>query len=248
MIIDDVKSFARAVQRSTAAFAQMARHHDEYTRQTTAERMNEHGSPRTYEVGDSVKIYVPPTHSQMLKLGRPAKHIVAWRGPCEITDKLSTTAYAMREEATGRHFQRTIINIRPYRASGPPALHAFDPFHDDPLIPGELLAVRDTPDSRFYLARLLTADSDSITVHYLGSRSTDLQRAAFRLCYTHDTTDAITMANTQPAHHSPYTGTLLISDLDELLVSRRLELLASARLNHASRTELHSVRDQLATF
>ena len=246
--LDDIKSFARAVQRSTAAFALLAKHHDEYVRETTAERMNEHGSPRSYSVGDSVKIYVPPTHTQMQRLGRPAKHIVAWRGPCEVLDKLSPTSYSMRELSTGRSFKRTVINIRPYRSNAPPPLPAFDPFYDNPLVPGELIMVRDTPDSNFYLARLLSLDDDSINVHYLGSRSSNINQAVFRPCYIHGPTDTITMSNTPPVNQTPYTGTLAIADLDELLVTRNLELLASDRLTHASRSKLTSARGQLATF
>ena len=246
--IDDVKSFARAVQRSTAAFASLAKHHDEYVRLTTAERLNEHGNPRDYSVGDSVKIYVPPSHAQMQAHNRPAKHLTAWRGPCRIVEKLSATAYQVQEEVTNRMFQRTLINLRPYRAAEPPAPPPFDPFYDDPLQLNELIAVRDTPDSQFYVARITGLTPDSITVHYFGSRSRNLSQATFRPCFIHAATDTITIAATQPIHQVPYSGTLVISDLDELLVSRKLELLASDRLAVASRHTLHSVRSQLATF
>ena len=154
----------------------------------------------------------------------------------------------MKEDATGRGFQRTVINMRPYRATGLPIPPSFDPFYDDPLQPDELLAVRDTHDSNFYLARLLTVNNDSIMVHYLGSRSRTLNAAVFKPCYIHAATDMITMSDTPPAHHAPYTGTLLIADLFVLLVARHLQLLTSDRLNKDSRTKLHSVRDQLATF
>ena len=154
----------------------------------------------------------------------------------------------LREVATGRMFKRTVINTRPYRANAPPRLPVFDPFYDNPLTPGELVVVRDTPDSNYYLARTLSLDNDSVTVHYLGSRSHNLSQAIFRPCYIHGPTDTITMSNTRPVNQTPYTGTLAIADLDDLLVTRNMELLASDRLTRASRSKLTSAPGQLATF
>jgi hypothetical protein len=51
----------------------------------------------------------------------------------------------MEEESSGRKFQRTIINIRPFRASK----NSLAPYHDlistAALHPGSIIAVRDTP-------------------------------------------------------------------------------------------------------
>jgi hypothetical protein len=64
------------------AFHDFARSHLHYTQQTTADRLNLYGILAAFNVGDKVKIYMPPTHAQMQqKTGRKAKHIIAWRGP-----------------------------------------------------------------------------------------------------------------------------------------------------------------------
>ena len=81
---------------------------------TTQDRLNQHGTPTSFQLNDRVKIYVPPTHAQLLRTGRRAKHIVAWRGPCRITVILSPVTYEMVEECSNRSFQRTLVNIRPF--------------------------------------------------------------------------------------------------------------------------------------
>jgi hypothetical protein len=53
----------------------MAARHSDFERETTAERLNEHGRPSHHQADDRVKIYAPPTHEQMLASGRrAAKH------------------------------------------------------------------------------------------------------------------------------------------------------------------------------
>ena len=80
----DPAAYAAAVSTSVSAFTAMAKHHSDYEKSTTADRLNQFGHPTSYAVGDSVKIYVPPTHEQMLASGRRAKHLLAWRGPCSV--------------------------------------------------------------------------------------------------------------------------------------------------------------------
>jgi hypothetical protein len=55
----------------------------------------------------------------MLETGRRAKHITAWRGPCTVTERLSTTAYAVVDDASQRRYERVISGLLPYRAAQP---------------------------------------------------------------------------------------------------------------------------------
>jgi hypothetical protein len=156
---------AAAIRVSVAAFHRFAHAHAEYMQATTTERLNIQGNPTTFQLNDCVKIYVPPTHSQLLRTGRRAKHVVAWRGPCTITRILSPVTYEMQEDCSGQTFQRTIVNIRPFRAtrSPPPPLH--DMLSASPLDPGTIIAVRrsDDPADSFDLARL--TNSNEMFVH-----------------------------------------------------------------------------------
>jgi hypothetical protein len=96
------KNFAEAVLVSTSIFSQLAKTHDQFVRSETAARLNQQGSTKTFAIGDKVKISVPPTAEQMLETGRRAKHITAWRGPCTVTERLSTTSYAVVEDVSQR--------------------------------------------------------------------------------------------------------------------------------------------------
>jgi hypothetical protein len=55
----------------------------------------------------------------MLATGRRAKHITAWRGPCTVTERISTTAYAVVDDASQRRYERIISGLLPYRAEKP---------------------------------------------------------------------------------------------------------------------------------
>ncbi len=114
--LDLSAKMAEAVKVSTKAFMKMAASHDQYVPAETARRLNERGFVRSFEIGDQVKVRVPPTHEQMLATGRRSKHITAWRGPCEITEKISTTAYRMIDTIMQRIYEHLIGNILPYRA------------------------------------------------------------------------------------------------------------------------------------
>ncbi len=112
--------FAEALRISVQAFHTMAATHKAFMAKTTTERLNQHGIPHTFKLNDRVKIYVPPTHAQILRTGRRTNHIVAWRGSCRITRILSPTTYEMEEDGSGLKFQRPIVNSRQFRATKDP--------------------------------------------------------------------------------------------------------------------------------
>ncbi len=138
------EAFIAALRTSVHAFHALAAAHKLFLAQTTEERLNLHGIPKTFALHDRVKIYVPPTHAQMLRTNRRSNHIVAWRGPCTITRILSPSSYEMVEDCSGRKFQRTIINTRPFRASKPPPPPHHDLVSAAALFPSTHIAVRDT--------------------------------------------------------------------------------------------------------
>ncbi len=115
-------SFAEAVATSTRIFTQLAKTHDQFMREQTAARLNKQSSnSKSFAIGEKVKISVPPTAEQMSQIGRRAKHITAWRGPCTVVERLSSTAYAVVDDTTQRRLVRVASNILPYRANQPKA-------------------------------------------------------------------------------------------------------------------------------
>jgi hypothetical protein len=104
-------TFAEAVATSTKFFTQLAKTHDQFIREQTAARLNKQGSSKSFAIGEKVKISVPPTAEQMSKIGRRAKHITAWRGPCTVVEHLSSTAYAVMDDTMQRRYERVASNI-----------------------------------------------------------------------------------------------------------------------------------------
>jgi hypothetical protein len=174
---------AATIRISVAAFHRYARSHREYLQRTTEDRLNLQGTPTSFALGQRVKIYMLPTHAQMERTGRRAKHIVSWRGPCTITKILSPTAYQMQEECSQRYFERTLVNIRPYSASraSPPPHH--DILSSSPLALGTILAIRRSSilTTPFDLARIKATSETNIQIHYFGTTNPTLRSAIFRL-------------------------------------------------------------------
>jgi hypothetical protein len=137
--------FAEAVALFTSVFTQLAKTHGLFVRTQTAVRLNEKGFTTNFAVGDKVKVRVPPTQAQLLETGRRAKHVTAWRGPCIVLERLSTTAYAMIDDTTERRYERVVANMAPYRAvkANTNADAQYNQHYSQPLLEGEFIAIRD---------------------------------------------------------------------------------------------------------
>ena len=252
--IENARLFALAVKTSTAAFIQLARNHDQYVKQETADMLNEKGFPRTFEIGALVKARFPPTKAELDITGRRSNHVSAWRGPCRIDNRLSSTSYSLTQLDTNRQYERTIINLLPWRAvsAKTPRNAQFDPATSDPFTVNEFIAVRDEPKSWFFLAKI-TAISVSLTepvliVHYYGCKDGDLKTVKFLPCWHLATQQHIVLAPNKPAHHIRYTGMVDFASLSALLVARKLNLTTTSILTSKSRRLLMPIRDELFTY
>ena len=241
----DPREYAEAVRASVQAFTALAKCHSDYVQATTAERLNMSGHARTYQIGGHVKVLVPTTAEQIAATGRPAKHLFSWRGPCEIIEVLSDTAYAMKELRTNRRFERTAINIRQFHATTPipepaPTLAAF--------AVAEIIAIRDAPGTRFYIATVTELMENALQVHYLGCQSANLRTAVFRKCWSHAPSATITLSHTPPRQCTPWLGELDYDAMDELLVARDLQFTGNHRLTAGSVRRLTPVADEIYVF
>jgi hypothetical protein len=226
----------------------MAAAHKIFLAQTTEERLNLHGIPTTFALNDRIKIYVPPTHAQILRTNRRSNHIVAWRGPCTITRILSPSSYEMVEECSGRKFQRTIINTRPFRASKTPPPPHHDLVSAAALFPTTHIAVRDTPTSAFHLAKVLSIDEIRLSIHYLGTTTPTLDTAVFRLVWLAPDGRTV-LKDTRPArNHTAVTGEIDTADIPDLLVASHLLFTSTGRLSRKSSRLLFHLRDQLHIY
>jgi len=246
----DQGDYAANLRTSTDAFVRLAAAHRDYMQQTTQDRLNKNGVPATFAIGDRVKIYVPPTQTQLDATGRRASHITAWRGPCTISAVLPPpqTGYSMIEDRTNRTFHRTIINIRPYRATRDAPLPHHDLLADGPLLANQLIAIRDTPDSRFSIAKVLTNTETHLTVHYFGATNPRLDRATSKPAWTRPDT-RIAMHPTRPSpQHTAYTGIINTADIPDLLLASKIALRANRTLRSTCAQALFHLRDQMLVY
>jgi hypothetical protein len=240
--------FAAALRTSMHAFHSFAAAHKTYMATTTEERLNKHGTPKMFALNDRVKIYVPPTHAQILRTGRKSNHIVAWRGPCTITRVLSASSYEMEEECSGRKFQRTIINIRPFRATKNPPPPHHDLIAVAALHPKTVIAVRDTPDSSFHLASITQVNETHLSVHYLGTTSPTLDTAVFRLVWIAPDGRTVLKDSRPARNHTAVTGEIDTTDIPDLLVASHLAFTSTGRLTRQSSRLLFHLKDQLHIY
>jgi hypothetical protein len=212
--------------------------------------LNEKGFPRTFAVGALVKARLPPTKDELDVTSRRSNHVSAWRGPCRIDDRLSSTTYRLTQLDTDRQYERAIINLLPWRAisAKQPRNAQFDPEASDPFIVNEFIAVRDEPKSWFFLAKIIAITQTAMIVHYYGCKDGDLKRTKFLPCWHLATQQHIRLVPNNPAHHIRYTGVVNFSSIPALLVTRKLSLTATSILTSKSRRLLIPVRDELFTY
>ena len=249
--------FAAAVAVSTRAFSQLARTHDDFVKKETAARLNKGGKTRTFKIGDKVKVRVPPTALQMEETGRRAKHITAWRGPCTIVERLSSTAYAAVDDVTHRRYERVIANLLPYQAQQAKAnANAnYNQQYSTPFVIGEFIAVRDEPAGPFYVAKVELLFEKTVTLHYYGCTSINLQTAVFRPCWHMVAGDDILLQWDCPdwdddgrPNFVAYSGTIDLRDIHTVLVARQLEFTKAGKLRYKSVRALAPFHDQLFRF
>jgi hypothetical protein len=226
----------------------LAKNHSDFVRSSTADRMNLHGHPKTYVIGDLVKIRVPPTHEQMLETGRRSSHISSWRGPCIVTERLSTTAYQMTEQSSGRQFERVVSNILPYRATSSRSAVVYDPTYSDDFLVDEFVAIRDEPNTPFYLAKVTDVTDVGVNVHYFGCTNPDISKATFRPAWHLPLQDQMILSTNAPRGTIEYSGAIEFDSLRNLLVARNLELTSGKRLRKKSQKLLHHIQDELFIF
>ncbi len=249
--------FVDAVAPSTKVFTNLAKNHDQFAKDETALRLKKKGTSRVFAVGDKVKIRVPPTQSQLLESGRRAKHVTAWRGPCTILERLSTTAYAAVDETTKRRYERVIANILSYHAKRAKtnADTAFSEVYSEPFVKGEFLAVRDEPHEPFYIALVLEVTATSLRVHYYGTTSIVLATAMFKPCWNEVNGSSIALLNDCPLaadyglrNFEPYSGEMDLKDVNTVLVARHIHFTKTGKLRFRALRSLTPVHDQLFRF
>jgi hypothetical protein len=215
--------FASAVKTSTAAFIQLARSHDQFAKQETADLLNSNGHPHTFVIDDLVKARFPPTQAELAATGRRSSHASSWRGPCRIVERLPPTSYSLMQLDTKRIYERMIGNLLPWQAISvcKNKKARFDPSTSAPFVVGEIVAVRYEPASWIFVVKGEAVAKTTITVQYLGTKSYDLAKAKFLPSWHRPNYDYSTLALTKPNGLRRYTEVVDLDALSTLLVARK---------------------------
>jgi hypothetical protein len=153
-----------------------------------------------------------------------------------------------------RRHERLIANLLPYRAKQakvPASAQAFNEQYSDPFVRGEYIAIRDDKHGPFYVAEITAVTRSTIKLHYYGCREILLPNAVFRPCWHAENAGrdpAISLHHTAPGNQIPYSGTVDLKDIRQVLVARNLEFTAAWKLRFRSQRALAPVQDQLFRF
>jgi hypothetical protein len=191
----------------------------------------------------------------MEETGRRSKHITAWRGPCTVTERISSTAYAVIHDETKRTYERVISNMLPYRAKRAKANAnaKYNEQYSEPLTEGEFIAIRDDPTGPIYLAEVMSVQPAYVSVHYYGTTGLILATAIFKPCW-HEVSSNNIILDRDPweddlhLNFSPYSGDIDLKDIHTVLVARQLEFTKAGKLRFRSLRSLAPVHDQIFRF
>ena len=154
----------------------------------------------------------------------------------------------MTEQSSNRQFERVLSNILPYRATSIRSPIVYDPLYSEPFEVSELIAIRDEPNSMFYLAVVTDVTSDEIVLHYLVCTNHDISKAIFRFSWHLPSSNTIVLSNLAPIGTIAYSGTVRLESVRNLLVARNLELTSKLRLKRKSQKILHHIYDELFIY
>jgi hypothetical protein len=219
------------ISESTAAYTKVAREHGDYMRAERARVLNKHGRKlKALKVGDFVKIYVPPSHSEAVRRRRKAKHICQWRGPLRITKKLSNTTFELVSHFdNSKIFRRHLMNVRCWLGPVPDADSASD---SDVLISdisaGEYAFVRDSndPDDILMHCVIFAAVNDTcIDVAAWGTSAKNHVTGTYRPVVILRVNNKPTTRPGNRHVRCNWTWQIPIAGVDEMILLRQLEML-----------------------
>ncbi len=164
--------------------------------------------------------------------------------------RVAAPTTSLHGEDNLREYERSIADLLAWRATAARLARnaQYDAATSTPLLVGEFLAVRDEPNSWFYIAKITYVGADVIIVHYYGTKSEDLKRAKFYPCWHREVSEFIHLSPSKPPGTMKYSGTIDFDSLPTLLVARNITLTTLSTLTSKSRRLLMPIRDELFIY
>ena len=174
----------RTIAASVHAYTEHLQNVKAVERAQAALRLNEKGfSKHTYQVGDRVTFYLPPSQDQAQKLGKYPKHLLQYAGPGELVQALSNNGTAWKIRWNGRTYHRNVMHMIPYRPDT--VVQEEQRFiQDNSVTVGSYVAVMDdSEDDHYHIAQVIEMTDDLTTLHYMGTGSKTLRSAVWKPMY-----------------------------------------------------------------
>ena len=184
-----------AMRETARAFEQQIHNARKEAAAANAELLRK-GPKRVFKVGDEVSFYLPPSEQEALAMGRKPKHLLQYKGPAFVTEKLSNTTY--RIEFEGRKYNRCFSELRLYKSDKlpldlPMANHEL--MQQRKVIVGNYVALCDSTepeDDHFHLCKVLRIeDSTAVLLNY-ATFTKNLYKAKFSIMYQEEQTQRYT--------------------------------------------------------
>ena len=245
-----------SITSAAAEFTRLARANADFTRATTADALNKHGRRLKQLVkGDYVKIYAPPSHKEAVDRRRKQKHIVQWRGPMLIEEKMSNTCFRLSDHCKpNATYERNLTNMRPWVGPIPtappdPNAQGVEQSIGDIEV-GDLVLARDSSTSReLDLAEVSSITDDCVTLACYGTRSASLAKAKFHEVYTKGE-DIYLGKPSKRIEATRWTWMIQHEDVADLIPAHGLTLNRDGRLSKKSRILIAAIKPtpSLRTF
>jgi len=244
--IDEIRVSARE-------FVRIAADHADYMRAQRRDMLNRHGRLlRNLDVGQHVKIFMPPAQGEVKRRGRKKKHLLRWKGPLEIVARPGNTTFKLRSVA-GKIYMRHLANVRPWRGPLPSGNTATEltlpPSDVENIVPGEFVFASDVPGADVYhLLKIKEATDLDITAQVYGTAGKNYHTAKYTPVYTRGS-DIILSRYSRVKGAKPWTWTILIDDIEDMVLAQGLIVSTQGKLSAKTRRIVTQLKPRtLKTF
>ena len=232
-----------AAMRATAnAFVQQI----ENVRKEAAERtalLNRRGSKKEYAIGERVSFFIPPTEKEAREMQRKPKHLLQYRGPASVVEKLSSSTYQIIFE--GRTYYRCFSELRPYRSTMTPIdlpMANSRSMQENRLIIGNFVSLCDSDDpedDHFHLCKVVDiVDGKAILLNY-ATGTKNIKHAIFKVMYQEDSTLRYTTVKpTKNEAGQRVVDELLIKTADDFVDHYDIKMTGSMKISAKSQKDL----------
>ena len=197
------------------------------------------GRKATYEVGEEVSFFIPPTETQVKRMGRKAKHLLHYRGPALIVKRLSGTTYELTFE--GCTYYRCYSEIRPYRSTNLPIdlpMANDEALQDNKVVVGRYVTLCDTDEEKdvwFHLCKVIeVTDGKAILLNY-ATFGKNIHSAKFSIMYQEeDTAKYTTVKPRRNARQQEVKDKVDLDDIDGYVGLYDVKLTKAMRISKGS--------------